>query len=136
MPKESNIVEKILDKFFGGMTPHDKSQIAGSALNMEELDIFGNENWIQAEQIMSAEAAIADTTWHAFDVSAADTLYAYGIKTSTGVVRIVKVTTAGVTNPGDFATHITSADTTNLAIAAAAAAATPYMDDYQYFEEE
>ena len=49
MPKEtSNIIEKILDKFFGGITPHDKSKIIGSALNMEELDIFGNENCIQA----------------------------------------------------------------------------------------
>lgn len=107
----------IIDKFFGGMTRDTKSKIVGVASNIEEIDIFSDGDSIKAEQIMTAETGIDDTEWFGHAVDASDVVYAYGKKVSTGVIRIAKVTGGGGSNPGNFATHITSADTTNLVLA-------------------
>ncbi|OGZ57538.1 MAG: hypothetical protein A2728_00385 [Candidatus Spechtbacteria bacterium RIFCSPHIGHO2_01_FULL_38_11] len=104
-------------EFFGGITRDDKSIIPGTASNIEELDIFSNKDFIQAEQIMSAESISANSEIYAYDSGDDDTVYAYGRKTDTtaGTVRLFSVATGGASNPGNFSTLFTSADTTNLA---------------------
>lgn len=106
---------KLIDKFYGGITRDDKSKISGSAFNVEELDIFTNQNYIQAEQIFSSYALPATTEAYAFTSDNSDTAYAYGKETAGGKVRILSVASGGTSNPSTFATLFTSADATNLA---------------------
>lgn len=106
---------KVLKEFFGGITRDDKSAIPGTAFNVEELDIFGNKDFIQAEQIFSAYALPATTEAYAFTAGPDDTVYAYGKETAGSKVRILSVATGGASNPGTFSTLFTSADATNLA---------------------
>lgn len=107
---------KIIDKFFGGIVRDDKSKIVGTGSNFEELDIFANANYMIPEQIMTAETNVpASTLIYAYAAGDDDTVYAYGEETSGHKVRILSVATGGATNPGDFTTLFTSADSTNLA---------------------
>ena len=106
---------KTIDKFFGGMVRDDKSKVAGGALNIEELDIFSNANYFQAEQVFTADALPASTEVYARTADSSDTVYAYGKETSGNKVRIVSVANGGGSNPGAFSTLFTSADTTYLA---------------------
>lgn len=112
MPKE---VPKVIDKFYGGIVRDDKSKIIGSASNLEELDVFGNQNFFQAEQVMSADTLPASTKVYAFTPGDDDVMYAYGEETGASKVRILSVASGGASNPGDFATLFTGADATNLA---------------------
>ena len=110
---------KLIDSFMGGICRDDKSSIVGAGANFEELDIFANKDFIQAEQIMSAEASFpASTEIYAYDGGDDDTIYGYGRKTdaTAGTVRIVKTgADGGSSTPSNFTTLFTSADTTNLA---------------------
>ena len=118
MAKEAlNITEKIINRFYGGIARDDKSKTVGAANSIEELDIFTNADYIQAEQINSADSMPASSEFYAYAVGDDDTVYAYGQKTTAtvGTVRIASVATGGADNPGSFATLFTSADTTNLA---------------------
>jgi hypothetical protein len=105
---------KKIDKFFGGMVRDDKSVITGAAYNIEELDIMGNADYVQAEQIFSNYALPATTEIYSFTADYADTVYGYGKSTSNNAVRIVSVVNGGSNNPGTFSTLSTSADTTNV----------------------
>lgn len=106
---------KLINKFYGGITRDEKSTIPGSALNVEELDIFTNRNYVQAEQIFSSDTLPASSEVYAYTSSADGTAYAYGKETAGNKVRIFSVASGGGTNPGAWATLFTSADTTNLA---------------------
>jgi hypothetical protein len=52
----SEIKGRIIDHFYGGITRDEKSRIDGVALNVEELDIFENADFVQAAQIMTKVA--------------------------------------------------------------------------------
>ena len=118
MAKEiSNFTEKIISRWFGGIVRDDKSKVIGGAFNMEELDIFANQDYFQAEQINSADSMPASTEIYAYATGDDDTVYGYGQKTTAtvGTVRLVSVAAGGADNPGTFGALFTSADTTNLA---------------------
>ena len=106
-----------VDKFFGGIVRDDKSRVQGAASNVEEFNIFENENYIIPEQVMSADAMPADTEIYAYTAGDDDVVYGYGKKTTAtvGTVRLVSVASGGASNPGTFGALFTSADTTNLA---------------------
>lgn len=110
---------KFIDTFYGGIARDDKSSITGAGANFEELDIFANKDFIQAEQIFSAEVSFpASTEIYAYDAGDDDTLYGYGRKTTAtaGTVRLVSTgTDSGTSTPSNFTTLFNSADTTNLA---------------------
>lgn len=109
--------EKVLtqDKFFGGIVRDDKSKVRGALSNAEEVDIFSNADFIQAEQIMSSDSMPASTEIYAYTAGDDDTVYGYGKNTANNAVRLVSVASGGATNPGAFGTLATSSDTTNLA---------------------
>lgn len=116
----ATITEKIITKFFGGIVRDDKSRILGGANNVEEIDIFANADFIQAEQINSADSMPATTEIYAYasgdrTTSTDPVMYGYGKETSGSKVRLVSVASGGADNPGDFGTLFTSADTTNIA---------------------
>ena len=118
MAKEiSNFTEKIISRWFGGIVRDDKSKVIGGAFNMEELDIFANQDYFQAEQINSADSMPASTEIYAYATGDDDTVYGYGQKTTAtvGTVRLVSVAAGVADNPGTFGALFTSADTTNLA---------------------
>jgi len=104
---------KVQSKFFGGITRDDKSKVVGACSNIEEIDIFSNADYIQAEQIMSLDAMPEDTTIYNY-TSGGGTVYGLGKKTSDGKVRIVSSANGGSSNPGDFATLYTSSSASNL----------------------
>lgn len=106
---------KSINKFFGGIVRDDKSRVPGGAYNIEELDIFSNEDYIQPEQIFSDDTLPASTELYAITADNDDTVWGYGKQTSNNAVRLLKVTTGGVSNPGAWATQFTSADTTDIA---------------------
>jgi hypothetical protein len=108
---------KLINSFFGGIVRDDKSRIAGAHFNIEEVDIWSNQDYVQAEQIMSADTLPSGSEIYAYDVGEDDILYAYGKETATNKVRLFSVADGGSDNPGDFTTLFTSADTTNLATA-------------------
>lgn len=112
MAKES---VRTISSFFAGINRDDKANIVGSGFNFEEIDIFTNKDFIQAEQIMTADSMPASTEVYAYDVAPDDTIYAYGKETSASKVRLLSMASAGNDNPGTFATLFTSADATNLA---------------------
>lgn len=106
---------KVIKNWYGGMVRDDKSRITGAASNLEEIDIFSNADYIQAEQIFSADSLPASTEVYAYTSNPSGTVYGYGKSTSNNAVRLVSVATGGADNPGSFATLATSSDTTNLA---------------------
>lgn len=106
---------KIIKDFFAGIIRDEKSRIVGAASNVEEIDIFSNKDYIQAEQIFSADTLPASTEVYSYTSDASGTVYGYGKSTANNAVRIVSVATGGADNPGALATLMTSADTTNLA---------------------
>lgn len=108
---------KIINKFSGGITRDEKSKLQGVASNIEEIDIFTNADYIQAEQIFSAYTLPASTEVYAFTSGTDNTLYAYGKETGANKVRLLSVATGGATNPSTLSTLFTSADTTNLGYA-------------------
>lgn len=108
---------KIIKAFYGGIVRDDKSKVNGAASNVEELDIFTNADYVQAEQIFSSDTLPATTEVYAYTSDSAGTVFGYGAETAGNKVRIVSVATGGADNPGAFATLSTSADTTNLAYA-------------------
>ena len=109
-----------IDRFYGGIVNNDKSTIIGAALNLEELDIFTNESYIQAETVLSQDSSttggspvIADGTgrriW-GFTVDDADNLYALSDDAaSPAKAKIWKLANASSTDPGNFAAFFTSA---------------------------
>jgi len=111
MPTKEVLIKK--DKFYGGIVRDDKSKVPGALLNAEEVDIFDNENFIQAEQIVSTDAMPASTEIYAYTAGDNDTMYGYGKSTSANEVRIVSVANGGADNPSTFSTLFTSSDTTN-----------------------
>lgn len=104
----------LINKFFGGTTRDEKSKITGVASNMEEIDIFSNADYFQAEQIFTADTLPATSELYAYTSDQNGTAFGYGKDTSTGAVRIFSVANGGATAPSNFATFFTSADTTNL----------------------
>src|SRR3990167_10921839 len=117
MPKEtSNTTEKIISLFYSGIQRDEKSKVIGGAFNMEEIDPFANKDYIQAEQINSADAMPASTEIYAYATGDDDTVYGYGKRTDAGnQVRLVSVASGGTDNPGSFANLATSTDATNIA---------------------
>lgn len=105
---------KIINKFYGGIVRDDKSKIPGSASNIEEVDIFSNQDYIQAEQIMSSDSIPASTRVYDYTVDGSDNMYAYGIETSLNKVRILSLSNGGGDSPSTFSTLFTSADSTNV----------------------
>lgn len=108
---------KHIKNFYGGITRDDKSKINGVASNIEELDIFSNADYVQCEQIFSADTPTTGTEAYAYASDYNDVVYAYGKKASDGKVRIMKATTGGAATPGSWSDVFTSADATNLAYA-------------------
>ncbi len=117
MAKETNIIEKIINLFYGGIQRDDKSKVIGGCFNMEEINPFENKDYMIAEQINSADSMPASTEIYAYAAGDDDTMYGYGQKTTAtvGTVRLVSVASGGADNPSTFSTLFTSADTTNLA---------------------
>lgn len=121
MPKqEQSTTEKIITKFYAGIVRDDKSKIVGGAFNCEELDIFSNQDYIQAEQIMSAQTIPASTEVYAYasgdrDGATNPVMYGYGKRTdASNQVRLIELASGGANDPGNFTTLATSTDTTNL----------------------
>jgi hypothetical protein len=106
---------KLINKFYGGIVRDEKSTVTGSASNIEEIDIFTNKDYFQAEQIFSADALPASTEVYAYTSGSDDTVYGYGKETANSKIRIVSVASGGGSNPGAFATLFTGSDSTNLA---------------------
>lgn len=106
---------KTIKQFYGGIVRDEKSKVTGAASNLEEIDIFTNADYIQAEQIFTADALPASTEVFAYTSDTVGTVFGYGRETAGSKVRIVSVATGGADNPGAFATLFTSADATNLA---------------------
>lgn len=107
---------KIIDHFYGGIIRDEKSRIDGAALNMEELDIFENANYVRAAQIFSADTMPAGTAVYSYTGDNSDVVYGYGANTGgSNQVRLVQLTSGGNDNPGSFSTLATSSDATNLA---------------------
>lgn len=104
----------LIDAFYGGIRNNLRSKIGGAALNVEELDIFSNRDFIQPEQIMSADTVPASTEVYAYCARINDTVYGYGKNTSNGKIRIVEKTNAGATAPDAWATTLSSTEATNL----------------------
>lgn len=113
------MTEKLItkDKFFGGIVRDDKSSMIGTVSNAEEVDIFTNADYVQAEQIFIADAIPTNTSIYSYTAGDDDTVYTYGGRTDATAGRVVinSVATGGAANPGSFAALFTSADTTNLA---------------------
>lgn len=105
----------VINKFYGGQVRDDKSKIIGSAFNMEEIDIFTNGDYFQAEQIFSADSMPASTEIYAHVAAPTDIVYGYGKETAGNKVRVVSVASGGASAPSTFSTLFTSADATNLA---------------------
>lgn len=106
---------KFISKFYGGITRDDKSKIVGVASNMEEIDIFANGDYFQAEQIFSSDTLPSSTEVYAYTAGRNDTVYTYGKETSGNKVRILSVASGGADNPGALSTLFTSSDGTNIA---------------------
>jgi hypothetical protein len=106
---------KVINKFYGGITRDDKSKILGVASNVEEVDIFSNADFIQAEQIFTADTLPAGTEAYAYTSDNLGQAWAYGKKTSDSTVRLMSVAVGGANSPGSWSTQFTSSDTTNLA---------------------
>jgi len=108
---------RVINRFYGGITRDDKSRILGVGSNIEELDIFDNGDFIQAEQIVTNETLPATTEIYSYTAGDDDIMYAYGRATeaTAGRVRLLSVASGGADNPGNFTTLFTSTDTTNLA---------------------
>ena len=51
-----------INKWYGGITHNDKSDIVGAALNVEEMDIFTNPSFMQPETIFGAESISSPVT--------------------------------------------------------------------------
>ena len=117
MPKqEATITEKIISLFYGGIQRDEKSKVIGGCFNIEEIDPFANKDYIQAEQINSADSMPASTEIYAYDTGDDDTVYGYGKRTdASNQVRLVSVASGGTDNPGSFANLATSTDATNIA---------------------
>ncbi|MEO0075982.1 MAG: hypothetical protein ABIK31_07800, partial [candidate division WOR-3 bacterium] len=106
---------KIINIFYGGMIRDDKGGSLGAFSNVEEVDIFTNKDYIQAEQIMDLDTAPSGTELYSFTADENGTVYAYGKETTGGKVVIASVSSGGSDNPGSFSTLFTSSDSTNLA---------------------
>lgn len=109
--------EKVLtiSEFFGGIRRDEKDKTRGAASNIEELDIFTNAHFMQAEQIMSSDTMPANTEVTAYTGDNSDNVWGYGKNTAgSNEVRLVKVSNGGADNPGSFSTAFTSADTTDI----------------------
>lgn len=113
MPEEKLLT---IEQFYGGIARDDKSKTPGVCSNAEEIDIFSNANFFQAEQIFSADTLPDNTEVYAYCSDKDDQVWGYGANTSgSNEVRLVKVTSGGGSNPGSFSTVATSADTTDIA---------------------
>lgn len=108
-------VERLIDKFYSGIIRDDKSTIPGSASNVEELDIFSNEDYIIPEQIFSADSVPASTEIYTYTPGTNDTVYGYGKETSGNQVRLVSVSSGGADNPGSFSTLSTASNGSDVA---------------------
>lgn len=106
---------KIINKFFGGAVRDDKSNTPGASANVEELDIFENENAVKPTQIFSTDSMPASTEIYDYTGGNDDTVYGYGKETSGNKVRLVSVSSGGSDNPGSFSTLFTSADSSDVA---------------------
>ena len=106
---------KLFDKFYAGIVRDDKSQIVGALANAEEVEVFSNLDFIQAEQIMGIDTLPAGTDVFAYTAADTDIVYAYGRETAGSRVRILSTPSGGTDNPVAFTTLFTSADATNLA---------------------
>ena len=69
---------KLINKFYGGNVRDDKATITGGAFNMEEIDIFTNGNYFQAEQIFSSDSLPASTQAFAYTGGSDDVTYGLG----------------------------------------------------------
>lgn len=110
----ANAKIKLISKFFGGITRDDKSKIPGSASNMEEIDIFSNADYFQAEQVVSNDSMPSTTEIYTYTAGSNGVVYGYGKETGGNKVRIVSIANGGTTNPGSFTTIYTEDDSTNL----------------------
>ena len=106
---------KIISAFYGGISRDDKSQTAGAVSNIEEVDIFSNADFVQAEQIMSTDTFPSASNVYAYSVGDDDIMYAYGKETAANKVRLFSVADGGSDNPGSWATLFTSSDATSVA---------------------
>lgn len=97
-----------IEEFYGGIVRNDKSRVIGASFNVEELDIFTNKNYIQAEQIFSADTIPASSELYDYTVGDDDILYGYGKETSGNKVRLFSLANSGASNPGSFSTLFTS----------------------------
>lgn len=106
---------KIINIFYGGMIRDDKGGSLGAFSNIEEVDIFTNKDYVQAEQIMDLDTSPTGTELYSFTAGEDGTVYAYGKETTGGKVLIASLSSGGSDNPGSFSTLFTSSDSTNLA---------------------
>lgn len=89
-----------IDKFMGGISAGERDRRVGVCLNIEEIDIFTNPNWIQPETIFGSEAGITRKI-QAYDLAEGDTAYAYG-QSADGDAEIWSLASASTTNPGTW----------------------------------
>ena len=59
-------VMKIYSEFFGGIQRDDKSTVKGGMLNVEELDILENANFVRPTQILSSDTLPANTNFFSY----------------------------------------------------------------------
>lgn len=97
------------------MSNADKDRGVGTVANLEEIDIFTNPDYVQAEQIMTSDTLVSGKVYWAFCGDEDDNTWAYGETSSDHKVHISKVTTGGASNPGAFASAFNSSDATYLA---------------------
>ncbi len=97
-----------INKFYGGTVHGDRDRQTGVCLNVEEVDIFSNPNWIEPETIFATDTGIARKIT-GYTVADNDTGYAYGVS-SDGDAEVWSLATISVDNPGNWATFNESAN--------------------------
>ena len=85
-----------LQQFFGGITKGERDRRVGVAFNVEDCDIFENQDYIEPTTIFVADDITRRT--QAYEVSEADNGYAYS-QSADGDAEIMVLATASADNP-------------------------------------
>lgn len=94
-----------INKFYGGIVRAERDRTVGASLNIEELDVFSNQDFIEPETIFETDSGSSGGIFdYAFGGSSL-----YGLsKDGSNKIKIWELTTAGADNPGNWSALFTS----------------------------
>jgi hypothetical protein len=123
-PKDSgNEVSKAFTNFYGGMVRDDKSPVVGAGLDIEELDIWENANFVRPTTIFSADTLPSNTTIYAYCKDPVNgNAYAVGVFNNNGNGYICVLSKLGIAggSPGAWTSVITGVSSVLNKVASAA----------------